>query len=355
MWFRLPSHRRAESRVWHVALIASGGAAVAFVAAALGLTCVACALILSLLLGALGVPFQAGLVIGLVLGFPVALRLQPGLTRWFRRHLGNFERHAARKSVVTIDALHEPFALLLRGFSDEDLCAPGTATPVASMFPNRLEPWIIQAIEPVGRVIAVGRPSEELPYSGAARLYITSAEWRATVKSLIDRATAVVVLVGEGSGVWWEIDAALRCAHLYKLAFVFPFALPKDGAAVGFYRRNNLPTGRGYGPLFDRFQATVRDRLGALVPEPHRSEQVLVFDGNGRPTFLPTVMAGTYHMLRINPVYILLTLVARLFPLMPWRMSLAGEISYTRTFEPFVHRFRPRTRKRRSTGETQGR
>jgi hypothetical protein len=169
---------------------------------------------------------------------------------------------------------------------------------------------------------------------------VTDAEWHATVEELADRARAVVLLVGEGAGVWWEIDAVRRRAPLAKLAFFFPLADALGRLASGFHRRHQGPTHRVAGPLVDRFDTALRRARAIAAPRPRPGYQLLVFGEGGRPEFLPTRMAGTYYALVINPVYLLFSVLVWAFPAIPWRLSIDGEISYARTFTPFVRRFR---------------
>lgn len=324
-----------------MALKASGVAVFVFACAAMGLGAAAVARVVAGILGAAGVEFGAALVIGFVAAFPLAIWLLTRLMRFVRPRLGRFERWIARDSTVTREALPEAFTLLLRGFADDELGSPRSPSGPASFFlTNRLEPRIVEALAPIGPVLAVGRPGEELPQSGAARLYVTDAEWRATVEELTDRARAVVLLVGEGSGVWWEIDAVLRRAPLAKLAFMFPRAEASGRLASGFHRRHQAPMDRVAGPLFERFDTALRRARALAAPRPRPGDQLLVFGAGGRPEFLPTRMAGTYYALAINPVYLLFSVLVRAFPSMPWRLSIEGEISYARTFAPFVRRFR---------------
>lgn len=58
----------------------------------------------------------------------------------------------------------------------------------------------------IGPVVAIGRPGEELPELGAARLYVSDREWKAAVRDLMDRAILVVMRLGDTDACWWELE-----------------------------------------------------------------------------------------------------------------------------------------------------
>jgi hypothetical protein len=149
-------------RVWllRMALKAAGGAAFVFACVAGGLAAVGAALAVAGILGVAGVEFETALVIGSVAVFPLWIWLLTRLIRFLRPRLGRFERWIARDSAVTRETLPEPFTLLLRGFADDELGSPRSPSGPASFFlTNRLEPWIVEALRPIGPVVAVGRPA----------------------------------------------------------------------------------------------------------------------------------------------------------------------------------------------------
>ncbi|MEV7862961.1 hypothetical protein AB0O86_30170 [Streptomyces hirsutus] len=61
----------------------------------------------------------------------------------------------------------------------------------------------------LGRVVAVGRPGERLPLSGARRFYLPT-DWKPTVSGLIREARLVVLATGTTEGTLWELTEVVR-------------------------------------------------------------------------------------------------------------------------------------------------
>jgi hypothetical protein len=113
-----------------------------------------------------------------------------------------------------------PPVLFLRSFRDEDIVDLTSRTGRGSM--RRSEEALCTALRRVGPVIAIGRPGEHLPETGAARLYVGDHDWQKAVRHFLAQAAAVVIVVGTSPGVWWEIDAALESVDRRRLLFFFP-------------------------------------------------------------------------------------------------------------------------------------
>jgi hypothetical protein len=113
------------------------------------------------------------------------------------------------------------------------------------------------ALSAVGPVVAVGRPGEPLPELGAARLYVAHEAWQGEVRSLMGRATLVVVRVGSSPGVLWEVDQVLE--HVPRRRVIFAII--------------------GDGPVCDEIVARLEPELGAAwvasLPEPARHGRVV--------------------------------------------------------------------------------
>lgn len=62
----------------------------------------------------------------------------------------------------------------------------------------------------VGPVVAVGRPGERLPLSGARRFYLPLDNWQPTVSDVIRKARLVVLATGTSEGTLWEFTEAVR-------------------------------------------------------------------------------------------------------------------------------------------------
>jgi hypothetical protein len=276
-----------------------------------------------------GVAFERAVFGALILALPLALWAQFRLLEFVRPRLAMLERRLSRGSVVSFADVRQPFTLLLRAFSDDVMIVDRTpSTPIGFLTENRLETWIVDALRPIGPVVAVGLPGEQLPHTGAARLYLDHEVWQERVRSLIGRARATVVVVGESEGVWWEIETVLRTAAATRLALVFPLALTPERMITGFYRRDAVPKPRTPRYLLTRLDRALLDVGFAPTPEPAPGDQILILDDMRRPRFLATRMALSYYALLINPLTLALRLLCHLCPAFPWRMSLSGQISY---------------------------
>ena len=85
------------------------------------------------------------------------------------------------------------------------------------------EEYLAKALNVIGPTIAIGKPGEELPELGAARLYVGHNEWRQTVKSYSERSKLVVLRLGETPGFWWELENALKTLRPENLLLIVPF------------------------------------------------------------------------------------------------------------------------------------
>lgn len=136
----------------------------------------------------------------------------------------------------------KPLVLFIRSFDDEDLQEP---RPM-DFFQHRYEERIAAVVSRLGKPISIGSPRHNLGFAGAARLYVKDSVWQEAVLYLMDRATAVVITVGQTSGLWWEIAAAIRRVQAQRLLFFFPYVYkyPQTDSLIKSYialhRRSNI-------------------------------------------------------------------------------------------------------------------
>ncbi|MFD5826362.1 hypothetical protein [Lentzea sp. NPDC060358] len=157
--------------------------------------------------------------------------------------------------------------LYLRGFDDDrgaavvdDLLG---ALPSGLLTIHSREEQLVSALGAFGPVVAVGQPGERLPHLGAARFYLPGDDWQDGVLALMGMSQLIVLRLGEGEGLWWEVEQARATQPPGKLVLLVPGQ--HDG---------------------------LTDRLDALLPSPTgladvRTEQwtsaVVVFDKGWRP------------------------------------------------------------------------
>lgn len=124
--------------------------------------------------------------------------------------------------------LHDqPFVLYLRSFGNDSVLAKpeikfiDAATPLNGhiLFSSGLtaEEQIVQAFASAGPVVAAGRPGEKLPHVGALRMYLTDESWQEVVLDLMQRARLVVLSIGLGRGLLWELHQAVHNVLPHRL------------------------------------------------------------------------------------------------------------------------------------------
>ena len=72
------------------------------------------------------------------------------------------------------------------------------------------EEQLRDVLRPFGDLVAIGRPGEKLPTPGAARLYVSDAEWQSVVSDQMRSAALVVIRAGRGRGLLWELKQAFE-------------------------------------------------------------------------------------------------------------------------------------------------
>lgn len=157
---------------------------------------------------------------------------------------------------VSLETRKKP-VLLLRSFGDDELLDP---RPL-DFFQRRYEETLARTLRRLGPVVCIGRPNDSLGFGGAARLYVSDEHWRKAVRHLVERAVAVVIVVGRTEGLWWEIDTAIATVERARLLFFFPYGAKRlrSGSRIAdlweFVGRWNLSRRR-----YDQMEAERRER-----------------------------------------------------------------------------------------------
>ena len=73
-----------------------------------------------------------------------------------------------------------------------------------------------------GPFIAIGKPGEELPELGAARIYVSNDQWKNEVRSLIAKAQVVILRAGITNGFMWELEHVLHCLSPQRVLLYLP-------------------------------------------------------------------------------------------------------------------------------------
>lgn len=114
----------------------------------------------------------------------------------------------------------ENSVLYLRAFKDDASIfkfIKSGGTGGSFLNPCTEEEQLMQVLACVGPPIAVGRPSEWLPPTGAQRIYLEDQVWQEKVATMMDAASLIVLQVGEGDGLRWELETILSKTNKNKL------------------------------------------------------------------------------------------------------------------------------------------
>ncbi|MEV6239292.1 hypothetical protein [Lentzea sp. NPDC051838] len=143
---------------------------------------------------------------------------------------------SARGAKQTLQADWRKPVLYLRGFGDDPEAAvvdelPGALAAGLLSIHSR-EEHLIGALNAFGPVVAVGEPGEQLPYLGAARFYLPGDDWQKGVLELMELSQLIVLRLGDGDGVWWEVEQARRTQPPGKLVVLVPGERPDLAARL---------------------------------------------------------------------------------------------------------------------------
>jgi hypothetical protein len=142
-----------------------------------------------------------------------------------------------RSAVSALDLLASdprPPVVYLRSFRDDGRkIERGLVFELAKLFNlwaalagRTIEQRIAKALKAVGPFIAVGRPGEVLPETGAARLYVADEDWKKLVADLLSKAGLVVLQAGETLGLQWEIGTIVSVVNPDRLLIFVPATQP---------------------------------------------------------------------------------------------------------------------------------
>lgn len=167
--------------------------------------------------------------------WPVVLGLSlagagAGIANWGR----NMRLQARREHARRVEPDEPPsgsYVLYLRMFDADERHAFVTPTRNITMdltdmlLPGSSEEEdLANVMRPVGPMIAVGIPGEELPHAGAMRMYLPM-NWKPPVGQLIRNARLIVIELGLGAGTVWEVAEALSVLPPQRLLLIIPEAM----------------------------------------------------------------------------------------------------------------------------------
>jgi hypothetical protein len=160
--------------------------------------------------------------------------------------------------------------LYLRSFEDDPKVARRVG--IAGFKLNNEEEDIAEIVGTLGPFVAIGRPGEVLPHSGAARLYVGEGDWHERGRKLLSLAGLVILRAGDTSGLWWEVEESAKTVRPERLVFLVPL---KQREYDDFRRKaeNYLP-------------CRLPEYTGRRIPAT-TIRGVLLFDSDWTPHLLP--------------------------------------------------------------------
>lgn len=273
---------------------------------------------------------------GEVTGLVVLVALSPAVMAifpWSIHLVAKGRQMRAERALELLSRDPRPPVLFLRSFQDDDLIDPSFPATNQTV-PVRYESRLVKGLKTLGPAVALGRPGEVQPELGAARLYVGDSDWQNAIAYFMDRAVAVVAVVGQSQGLWWEIEFAADRVPLERLLLFFPFPAPR-GVRESFWRSAFLQN-PFFGKwmrrkMFPSMEAERQERYRAFrercsgsfkhpLPANLGHSRFLHFDGEGRAQLLPP---------RQPP------LLARVFTL-NFRHTL--DVPFARELIPFVNK-----------------
>lgn len=158
---------------------------------------------------------------------------------------------AAPTAVEVLSADGPRPVLLLRSFEDDRAILWKGDAASRKMNPlnylNTIESTISEVFLLVAPVVAVGKPGEKLPPSGAARVWLSDNEWQTWVTDLIQWSKRIVMILGDPKGqdgLAWEIGQIFSLAAPQKIVIVIPPHLDEDTIANRWNKYCSISPGR---------------------------------------------------------------------------------------------------------------
>jgi hypothetical protein len=139
------------------------------------------------------------------------------------------------RGVPAVDENRRP-VVYLRAFADDRDMGRRPLSFGRIVATRSEEEQLFKSLQPVGPILAIGRPKESLPRLGAARLYLDDDQWQQKVIEWFKRAALVVIRLplvppapsSGRTGIWWEIEEACRHVDRDRLVFLVPRLGPPE-------------------------------------------------------------------------------------------------------------------------------
>lgn len=84
------------------------------------------------------------------------------------------------------------------------------------------EEFLVSLLDPLGPVIAIGRPKEKMPPLGAARMYLGD-EWKDVVHDYLKRSQLILMFAGTTTHFAWELQKVIQNERFVPTILILPF------------------------------------------------------------------------------------------------------------------------------------
>lgn len=224
------------------------------------------------------------------------------------RTLANKYRAVSAKAALEQD--QRPPIVYLRSFQDDGPFQPGTFFLLndwlRTLREKTAEEQLASALAPFGPVVAIGRPEEEMPEVGAARIYVGDDHWQDLIADLLnDRDSLAVFQAGDTKGLRWELETIAAKLRPEQVLIFLPFALHWS------YGRRDA----GY----TAFRAWANECFPAELPAAIKN-QVYFFYFTSTPAWKTRVVEPQVRIPQAHPLNAVLKDLESSKSLQPWRL-----------------------------------
>jgi hypothetical protein len=225
------------------------------------------------------------------------------------RRLARKHRAVSAKSALEKDP--RPPIVYLRSFQDDGLFQPGTFFLVndwlRTLNEKTPEESLATQLAPFGPVVACGRPEEEMPEVGAARIYVDYENWHELVLDLLtDRGALAILQAGATRGLRWEMEMTALKLRPDQILMFLPFNL--------HWSRSRRRT------EFAAFRAWAAECFPATLPEYAAYDGVYYFYFTDKPELTTLVLDPSARIPKAHPLREVLKDLQASKALQPWRL-----------------------------------
>jgi hypothetical protein len=222
-----------------------------------------------------------GICVVLCVVLPPAIGLVFGLSL-VAAGTGSFRmasRQVGRSARKILEAAQVRPVLLLRSFSQDGLRHEMRSTdyilhPVQYRLAPTFEERVVKHMSVVGPVVAVGKPGEKLPHTGAYRVYVENEHWQSFVDDLIQKASFVLIQSGDTAGLHWEIERAITALKPNQLLIFMPSQMRVSG------RKRRV--------AYEQFRSWASERFPLGLPDKAKNSTFICFETD--PPWAPRLL-----------------------------------------------------------------